>query len=93
MSKPVDPLLLDMMMDALCSYYFSDFGVGIMSLLVLLTAFLKHIISQVVILHFRGLVVVQVWYWYVSVGTKPEIMILHFVSIGITESSSNGASW
>ena len=28
MSKPFDPLLLDMMMDALCSYYFSDLGVG-----------------------------------------------------------------
>ena len=28
MSKPFDPLLLDMMVDALCSYHFSDFGVG-----------------------------------------------------------------
>ena len=27
-SKPFDPLLLDMMMDALCFYYFSDLGVG-----------------------------------------------------------------
>ena len=30
-SKPFDPLLLDMMMDALCSYcsyHFSDLGVG-----------------------------------------------------------------
>ena len=26
--KPFDPLLLDMMMDALCSYHFSDLGVG-----------------------------------------------------------------
>ena len=58
-----------MMIDALCSYHFSDLGVGdhissglvdsfpkashftgIISLLVLLTAFLKHLISQVVIL-------------------------------------------
>ena len=28
MSQPFDPLLLDMMMDALCSYQFSDLGVG-----------------------------------------------------------------
>ena len=55
---------------------------GIMSLLVLLTAFLKHLISQVVILHSRGLVIVQVWHWYVSVGRKMEFMILLFVSIG-----------
>ena len=27
MFKPFDPLLLDMMMDALCSYHFSDLGV------------------------------------------------------------------
>ena len=27
-SKPFDPLLLDMMMDAFCSYHFSDLGVG-----------------------------------------------------------------
>ena len=27
MSKPFDPLLLDMMMDALCSYHFTDIGV------------------------------------------------------------------
>ena len=27
-SKPFDPLLLDMMMDALCSCHFSDLGVG-----------------------------------------------------------------
>ena len=27
-SKPFDPLLLDMMMDALCSYHFSDLGFG-----------------------------------------------------------------
>ena len=26
--KPFDPLLLDMMMNALCSYHFSDLGVG-----------------------------------------------------------------
>ena len=35
---------------------------GIMSLLVLLTAFLKHLISQVVILRSRSLVIVQVWH-------------------------------
>ena len=28
MSKPFDPLLLDMLVDALCSYHFSDLGVG-----------------------------------------------------------------
>ena len=28
MSKPFDPLLLNMMVDALCSYHFSDLGVG-----------------------------------------------------------------
>ena len=28
MSKPFDPLLLNIMMDALCSYHFSDLGVG-----------------------------------------------------------------
>ena len=27
-SKQFDPLLLDMMMDPLCSYHFSDLGVG-----------------------------------------------------------------
>ena len=27
-SKPFDPLLLYMMMDALCSYHVSDLGVG-----------------------------------------------------------------
>ena len=36
------------------------FALGIMSLLVLLTAFLKHLISQVVILRSRGLVMVQI---------------------------------
>ena len=55
----------------------------IMSLLVLLTAFLKHLISQVVILCSGSLVIAQVWHWYVSVGTKVEFMILLFVSIGI----------
>ena len=54
-----------------------------MSLVVLLTAFLKHLISQVVILRSRGLVIVQVWHWCVSVGRKLEFMILLFVSIGI----------
>ena len=49
-SKPFDPLLLDMMVDALCSYHFFNLVFGIMSCLVLLTAFLKHLISQVVIL-------------------------------------------
>ena len=56
---------------------------GILSLLLLLTAFLKNLISQVVILRSRGLVMVPVWHWYVSVGTKMEFMILLFVSIGI----------
>ena len=28
MSKPFDPLLLNMMVDALCSYHFSNIGVG-----------------------------------------------------------------
>ena len=28
MSNPFDPLLLNMMMDAHCSYHFSNFGVG-----------------------------------------------------------------
>ena len=56
---------------------------GIMSLLVLLTAFLKHLISQVVILYSRGLVMVQVWRWYVRAGTKMEFMILPLVSIAI----------
>ena len=28
MSKPVDPLLLNMLVDALCLYHFSDFVVG-----------------------------------------------------------------
>ena len=73
-SKPFDPLLWDMMMDAHCSYHFSDLGVRVMSLLVLLTAFRKHLISQVVILRSRGLVIVQVWHWYVSVGTKMEFV-------------------
>ena len=27
-SKPFDSLLLNMMVDALCSYHFSNFGVG-----------------------------------------------------------------
>ena len=53
---------------------------GFKSLLVLLTAFLKHLISQVVILRSRGLVMVQVWHWYASVGTKMEFMIFLFVS-------------
>ena len=66
---------------------------GIMYLLVLLTAFLKHLISQVVTLHSRGLVMVQVWHWYVSVGRKMEFMILPFVSIGISGCFSSGASW
>ena len=66
---------------------------GIMSLLVLLTAFLKHPNSQVVILRSRGLVMVQVWHRYVSVGRKKEFMILLFVSIGISECFSSGASW
>ena len=35
MSKPTDPLMLNMMVDALCSYHFSDFGVVNMSLVVL----------------------------------------------------------
>ena len=64
-----------------------------MSLLVLLTVFLKQLTSQVVILRYRGLVMVQVWHWYVSVGTKMEFMILLFVSIGILGCFSNGASW
>ena len=64
-----------------------------MSLLVLLTAFFKHLISQVVILRSRGLVMVRVWHWYVSVGTKMEFMILLFVSIGISRCFSSGASW
>ena len=66
---------------------------GSMSLLVLLTAFLKQLTSQVVILRYRGLVMVQVWYRYVSVGTKMEFMILLFVSIEILGCFSNGASW
>ena len=66
---------------------------GIMSLLVLLTVFLKHLISQVIILRSRGLVMVQVWHWYVSVSTKMEFVILLFVSIGISECLSSGASW
>ena len=66
---------------------------GMMSLLVLLTAFLKHLISQVVILRSRGLVMVQVWHWYVSVGTMVGFIILLFVSIGISECFSSGASW
>ena len=45
-----------------------------MSLLVLLAVFLKHFISQVVILRSRGLVVVQIWPWYVSVGTKMKFI-------------------
>ena len=49
---------------------------GIKSLLVLLPAFLRHLISQVVILRSRGLVMVQVWHWYVSAGTKMDFMIL-----------------
>ena len=28
MSKPFDPLLLNIFVDALCSYHFSNFGVG-----------------------------------------------------------------
>ena len=55
-----------------------------MSLLVLLITFLKNLISQVVILHSRGLVIVQVWHWYVNVARKIEFMILLFVSIGIS---------
>ena len=55
---------------------------GIMSLLVLLTDFLKHLILRVVIFRSRGLVMVQVWHWYVSVGRKMEFMTLLFVSIG-----------
>ena len=66
---------------------------GIMSLLVLLSAFLKHLTSQVVILRPRGLVMVQVWHWYASVGMKMEFMILLFVSIGISECFSSGESW
>ena len=66
---------------------------GTMSLLVLLTAFFKHLISQVVILRSSDLVVVQVWHWYVSVGMKMEFLILLFVSIGISECFSSGASW
>ena len=52
---------------------------GIISLLVLLTDFLKHLISQVVILRSRGLVVVQVWHWYVSVdGVYDFALCLHW---------------
>ena len=36
---------------------------------------------------------VQVWHRYVSVGRKKEFMILLFVSIGISECFSSGASW
>ena len=93
MSKPFDPLLLNVMVDDLRSYHFSDLVLGIMSLLVLLTAFLKHLISQVVILRSRGLVTVQVWHWYGSVGTKMEFMILFFFSFGISGCFSSGASW
>ena len=67
----------------------------IMSLLVLLTAFLKHLISQVAILRSGGLVIVQLWHWYVSVGRKMEFMILLFVSIGVSEcftKTTKGAS-
>ena len=35
---------------------------------------------------------VQVWHWYVSVGRKMEFMILLFVSIGISDCFSSGAS-
>ena len=62
---------------------------GIMSLLVLLSVFLKHLISQVVILRSRGLVIVQVWPWYVSVGRKVEFMILLFDSVGVSECFAN----
>ena len=34
---------------------------------------------------------VQVWHWYVSIGTKMEFMILLFVSIGISECFNNGS--
>ena len=94
MSKPFDSLLLNMMVDALCSYHFSNFLVlGIRSLMVLLTAFLKHLVSQVVILRSRGLVMVQFWHWYVSVGTTMEFIILLFVSIAMSGYFSGGASW
>ena len=55
---------------------------GIMSLLVFLTAFLKYLISQVVILRSRGLAMVQVWHWYVSVGRKMEFMFCSLSPLG-----------
>ena len=55
---------------------------GTMSLLVLLTAFSKHFISQVVGSCSRDLVMVQVWHWYVSVWTKMELMILLLPPLG-----------
>ena len=66
---------------------------GIMSLLVLLTAFLKHLISQVVILRSRGLVTVQAWHRYVSVGKEMEFVILLFVCIGMSGCFHSGESW
>ena len=85
-SKTFDPLLLDMMADALCSYHFSKFGCGN-------HVFSDHVDSFPKASDFagcffffvcsRGLVMVQVWHWYVKVGTKMEFMILLFVSVGI----------
>ena len=60
MSKPFDPLMLNMMVALFVPLISLILVLGIMSLLVLLTAFLKHLISQVVILRSRGLVMVQV---------------------------------
>ena len=56
-----------MVIDALCSYHFSDLGVGDHVSSGLVDSFRKHLISQVVILRSRGLVIVQAWHWYVSV--------------------------
>ena len=63
---------------------------GIMSLLVLLAAFLKHLISQVVILRSRGLVLVQVWHWYVGVGTKMEFIFCSLSPLGYWDVSVMG---
>ena len=91
-SKPFDPLLLDVMMDALCSYRFSDLGVADHVSSGLLDSFSLAYHFAGLILRSRGLVMVQVWHWYVSVCRKMEFMILLFVSIEISEYFSIGAS-
>ena len=65
----------------------------ILSRLVFLTAFLRHLISHVTNFLSRVLFKDHVWHWYVSVGRKMALMSFALTLMGMLGCFRRGARW